>query len=200
VDPRAGLDDVERRKFLTLSRPARSQSLYRLSYLGSYVPFTYEIRGFCGGEDVECGLLVGHSTVWQVAINYSKEEVVRSFYREYRRSLLFRLLVAPHHTALRHKQGEQDRNASLLSCIFLGSGMGKQGCTNSNFVNECIRGIALIGICTTTISGLLCNPLLFQPFNKPTLRKNCSKRNVKFSMYQAVEAHRLVRRRGSHIL
>jgi hypothetical protein len=32
VDPRAGLYDVEKRKFLTrpLSRPARSQSLYRL--------------------------------------------------------------------------------------------------------------------------------------------------------------------------
>jgi hypothetical protein len=44
VDPRAGLDDVEKRKFLTLpwlklqplGRPARSQSLYRLSYPGSY--------------------------------------------------------------------------------------------------------------------------------------------------------------------
>jgi hypothetical protein len=43
VDPRAGLDDVDKRKFLTLSglevppfgRPARSQSLYRLSYPGS---------------------------------------------------------------------------------------------------------------------------------------------------------------------
>jgi hypothetical protein len=42
VDPRAGLDDLEKRKFLTipglelwpLSRPARSQSLYRLSYPG----------------------------------------------------------------------------------------------------------------------------------------------------------------------
>jgi hypothetical protein len=40
VDPRTGLDDVEKRKFLTLPglelralvRPARSQSLYRLSY------------------------------------------------------------------------------------------------------------------------------------------------------------------------
>jgi hypothetical protein len=40
VDPRAGLDDVEKRKFLTLRglelrslrRPARSQSLYRLRY------------------------------------------------------------------------------------------------------------------------------------------------------------------------
>jgi hypothetical protein len=40
VDPRAGLDDVEKRKFLTLSglelrplhRTARSQSLYRLRY------------------------------------------------------------------------------------------------------------------------------------------------------------------------
>jgi hypothetical protein len=40
VDPRAGLDNMEKRKFLTLSglefrplgRPARSQSLYRLRY------------------------------------------------------------------------------------------------------------------------------------------------------------------------
>jgi hypothetical protein len=46
VGPRAGLDDVEKRKFLTLpglelrllGRPARSQSLYRLSYPGSYGP------------------------------------------------------------------------------------------------------------------------------------------------------------------
>jgi hypothetical protein len=46
VGPRAGLADVEKRKFLTLpghelrlrpllGRPARSQSLYRLSYPGS---------------------------------------------------------------------------------------------------------------------------------------------------------------------
>jgi hypothetical protein len=43
VGPRTGLDDVEKRKFLTLPclelrplcSPARSQSLYRLSYPGS---------------------------------------------------------------------------------------------------------------------------------------------------------------------
>jgi hypothetical protein len=43
VGPRAGLDDVEKRKFLTLpglelrplSLPASSQSLYRLGYPGS---------------------------------------------------------------------------------------------------------------------------------------------------------------------
>jgi hypothetical protein len=43
VDPRAGLDDVEKKKFLTLlglelrplGRPARSQPLYRLHYPGS---------------------------------------------------------------------------------------------------------------------------------------------------------------------
>jgi hypothetical protein len=43
VDPRAGLDDVEKRNFLTLpglelrplGRPARSQSLYRLRHPGS---------------------------------------------------------------------------------------------------------------------------------------------------------------------
>jgi hypothetical protein len=42
LDPRAGLDDLERRNFLTLpglelrhlSRPASSQSLYRLPYRG----------------------------------------------------------------------------------------------------------------------------------------------------------------------
>jgi hypothetical protein len=44
VDPRTALDDVEKRKFLTLpglelppdslGRPARSQSLYRLRYPG----------------------------------------------------------------------------------------------------------------------------------------------------------------------
>jgi hypothetical protein len=43
VDPRAGLDDLEKRTFLTISelelrplgRPARNQWLYRLSYPGS---------------------------------------------------------------------------------------------------------------------------------------------------------------------
>jgi hypothetical protein len=49
VDPRIGLDDMERRKFLTLrghklrplARPAHSQSLYRLRHPGSlgYVPY-----------------------------------------------------------------------------------------------------------------------------------------------------------------
>jgi hypothetical protein len=44
VDTRAGLDDVEKRKFFTVSRlelrtfgrPARSQSVYRLRYPGSF--------------------------------------------------------------------------------------------------------------------------------------------------------------------
>jgi hypothetical protein len=44
VAPRAGLKDVEKRKFIILpelelrplGRPARSQSLYRLSYPGSF--------------------------------------------------------------------------------------------------------------------------------------------------------------------
>jgi hypothetical protein len=45
VGPRTGLDDVEKRKFLTLPglelrplrRPARSQSLYLLRYPGSII-------------------------------------------------------------------------------------------------------------------------------------------------------------------
>jgi hypothetical protein len=47
MDPRAGLDDVEKRKFLILpgleplplGRPALSQSLYRLSYPGHIINF-----------------------------------------------------------------------------------------------------------------------------------------------------------------
>jgi hypothetical protein len=49
MDPRAGLDHVEKRKFLTLmglelqhfDRPARSQSLSRLRYPGSYTDKGY---------------------------------------------------------------------------------------------------------------------------------------------------------------
>jgi hypothetical protein len=54
VDPRTGLDDVERRKFLPLPRlelrslcpPARSQSLYRLRYPGSLLVANVPIKGF----------------------------------------------------------------------------------------------------------------------------------------------------------
>jgi hypothetical protein len=52
VGPRAGLDDLEKRKFLTLpglklrflGRPARSQSLYRLAYPGSLVVLHTDIN------------------------------------------------------------------------------------------------------------------------------------------------------------
>jgi hypothetical protein len=58
---RVGMDDVERRQFLTLSglelqslcRPARSQSLYRLRYCApSFVSETTanEIKAFCDGK------------------------------------------------------------------------------------------------------------------------------------------------------
>jgi hypothetical protein len=36
VDPIAGLDAVEKRKFLTLCRPVRSYSVYLLRYPGPY--------------------------------------------------------------------------------------------------------------------------------------------------------------------
>jgi hypothetical protein len=50
VDPRDGLDAVEKRKFLTLQglelppldRPARSQPLYRLRYPGSCIDYITE--------------------------------------------------------------------------------------------------------------------------------------------------------------
>jgi hypothetical protein len=52
VDPSAGLDNVEKRKFLNLSglelrplgRPARSRSLYRLRYVGSYIKPIITVR------------------------------------------------------------------------------------------------------------------------------------------------------------
>jgi hypothetical protein len=50
MDPRGGLDDAEKREFSTLpafalrplSRPVRSQSLYRLRYLGSTHTYTLD--------------------------------------------------------------------------------------------------------------------------------------------------------------
>jgi hypothetical protein len=49
LDPRASVDGVKKRKFLTvpwlelqpLGRPARSQSLYQLRYPGSYILLKY---------------------------------------------------------------------------------------------------------------------------------------------------------------
>jgi hypothetical protein len=57
MGPRAGLDDLEKRKFLTLpglelrplGRPARSQSLYRLRYLGCLLSgvLKFNFHGSC---------------------------------------------------------------------------------------------------------------------------------------------------------
>jgi hypothetical protein len=54
VDPRVGLDDVEKRKFLSLpglklrplSPPARSQSLYRIRYPASYATTKASIHNY----------------------------------------------------------------------------------------------------------------------------------------------------------
>jgi hypothetical protein len=56
MNPRAGLDDVEKRKFLTLpglelsflGRPARSQSLCRLRYPGSNIKMGLREIGWDG--------------------------------------------------------------------------------------------------------------------------------------------------------
>jgi hypothetical protein len=60
VYPKVGLEDVEKRKFLTLpvlklrplGRPARSQSLYRLSYPGchKFVKMAYEYNYCVSGR------------------------------------------------------------------------------------------------------------------------------------------------------
>jgi hypothetical protein len=54
VDPRASLDDLEKRKYLTLSglklqplsHPAQSQSLYQLCYPRSYESMCFAVRFF----------------------------------------------------------------------------------------------------------------------------------------------------------
>jgi hypothetical protein len=69
VDPRAGLDDVKKKKFLTLrelelqslGRPARSQSLYRLCYPGSYkLP---------GSDQISAGLIQAGSEILRSEIH-----------------------------------------------------------------------------------------------------------------------------------
>jgi hypothetical protein len=70
VDPRTGLDDVEKRKFLTLSRlelrplghPARSQSLYRLRYPGS-VLFVYLVKITHTDLSTEHGRKINHEKI-----------------------------------------------------------------------------------------------------------------------------------------
>jgi hypothetical protein len=88
VGPRAGLDYVEKRKFLTLpglklrplGRPTRSQSLYRLRYLGSLsvlrCPYTCEsgsrVRLGSGSKEPNssvCGApRVGSARYWLVRV------------------------------------------------------------------------------------------------------------------------------------
>jgi hypothetical protein len=59
VDPRAGLDDMEKREFLTLlglelrplGLPTRNQSLYRLLYPGSTTDMSVVIYRFASTDD-----------------------------------------------------------------------------------------------------------------------------------------------------
>jgi hypothetical protein len=68
VCPRAGLDDVEKRKFVTLrglefrplGRQARSQSLYRLSYPGSLIFSDMRLNTFT--------VTVFVVTIWKICI------------------------------------------------------------------------------------------------------------------------------------
>jgi hypothetical protein len=80
VGPRAGLDDVEKSKFLTLpglelrllGRPARSQSLYRLRLLEIYV---LSIAYFKSQIVTDMGLFPG---VQDANIRFSREENIET--------------------------------------------------------------------------------------------------------------------------
>jgi hypothetical protein len=75
VDPRTGLDDVEKRKFLTLlglalrplGRPAHSQSLYRLRYPGSNLVLKHPKKDFM------CQVCPA-SMMWTGFVNWRIEE------------------------------------------------------------------------------------------------------------------------------
>jgi hypothetical protein len=66
VNSRASLDDVEKRKFLTLpglelrplDRPARSQSLYRLNYPAMIIIIIIIIDNYDDGDDDNDNALV----------------------------------------------------------------------------------------------------------------------------------------------
>jgi hypothetical protein len=73
VNPRAGLDDMDKIKFLTLEglelrslgRPARSQSLYRLRYPASPILTVNMFKRERGCESDQCFcILFGRSLVW----------------------------------------------------------------------------------------------------------------------------------------
>jgi hypothetical protein len=70
VGPRAGLDDVKKRKFLTLpglefrllGRPAHSQSLYRLRYPGSRINYVYQLICYPTGHEANVTVVNSAST------------------------------------------------------------------------------------------------------------------------------------------
>jgi hypothetical protein len=87
VDPRAGLDDIEKRKFLTLmglelltlSRLARSQSLYRLHYPGSLELVILQINIIT----VICVITEFPKVVWLWEFLATDPEVPGSYSRPY---------------------------------------------------------------------------------------------------------------------
>jgi hypothetical protein len=93
VDPRAGLDDVEERKFLTLpglellplGRPARSQSLYRLRYPGSRKKTKKEkkkIGDDHDGVNLDCSFMIMSRGVLYVVTNISEQPTPSIFRTE----------------------------------------------------------------------------------------------------------------------
>jgi hypothetical protein len=82
VDPRVGLDDVERRKFLKLrgfelrplGRPARSQSLYRLRYPGSSDGKQLKIN-----SNTNCSRMLRHISIRRAMLcsNESEESLLK---------------------------------------------------------------------------------------------------------------------------
>jgi hypothetical protein len=79
VGHRAGLDDVKKRKFLTvprlepLGRPTRSQSLYRLRYPGSFcskylIIYSWLLNDALSTDTVERRMIDGNGAVGEMII------------------------------------------------------------------------------------------------------------------------------------
>jgi hypothetical protein len=95
VDPRAGLDDVEKRKILTLpglelrplGRPASRQSLYRLLYPGS----DDTICTFLLPKDSKCRMKRKNNGQFEMNIMRQKGELSRDWHTSGKRIGIFQL-------------------------------------------------------------------------------------------------------------
>jgi hypothetical protein len=157
VGPRTGLDNVEKRKLLTLPgfelrtlrRPASSQSLYRLRYPGSLVslsPF--------GTSATNWPIVPAHDDRWWAWSSRWNEKLQgKPKYAEKTCSSATLLTMNPTWRDPGSNPGLPGGNSAINSlsygAAYLGSFLQCYEWMN-------LQGVGLFGPCTATYSGLLC--------------------------------------------